>query len=79
MAMKTAPPATAKFAVDGRDDGIETGKQAARREQIGQQIDAAPRRIARRILGRILGDSCIDFRGVGVSGVTAGIIGESLT
>ena len=48
----------------GRDDGIETGEQAARRQQIGQQINAAARRRFWGCLG-----SC----------VTAGIIGESLT
>ena len=34
-----------EVAVDGRDDGIEAGEQAAGGEQIGQQINAAARRI----------------------------------
>jgi hypothetical protein len=37
--------------VDGGDDGIEAGEQAARGEQIRQQVNAAPRRVTRRIRG----------------------------
>ncbi len=51
MAMNTALPASAKLRIDGGDDGIETGEQAARGEQIGQQVDAPPRRIVIRFLG----------------------------
>ena len=60
-----------EIAIDRGDDGIETGEQAAGGQQIGQQINATARRDSTSYFRRALG--------VGVSGVTAGIIGESLT
>ena len=40
MAMNTAMPAMVEVRVDGGDDGVEAREQAARGQQVGQQVDA---------------------------------------